>query len=203
MQWMIPMDAGVGEEWRNDADPLSFKPVSATPIRATEHTSPPSYPAGTLLVTSCQNVGVLVEATQRRLVATAPIAAGSVIFTLVGRETRVATRYSIQVGPEMHLDSDDLPTDEARVRDRYWMYLNHSCEPSAWIRGLSVIALRDIAPGEGVTFDYNATEQSMAEPFDCHCGTAACVGRVAGYAHLDDASRNRITPYLSEYLRAG
>ena len=176
--------------------------MSATPIRATEHPSPTSYPAGTLLVTSCPSVGVLVEASQRRLVAAAPISAGSVIFTLVGRETRVATRYSIQVGPEMHLDSDDLPTDEARVRERYWMYLNHSCEPSAWIRGLSVIALRDIALGEGVTFDYNATERSMAEPFDCHCGTSACVGRVAGFAHLDAAGRERIRPYLSEYLRA-
>jgi len=152
------------------------------------------------LVTSCPAVAVLVEATQRRLVAAAPIAAGSVIFTLVGRETRVATRYSIQVGPEMHLDSDDLATDDERVRDRYWMYLNHSCEPSAWIRGLSVVALRDIEAGEGVTFDYNATEFAMAEPFDCHCGTAGCVGRVAGYAALDAAQRERVRPYASAYL---
>lgn len=195
------MDDNEGE-WRNGARSISFQPVSATPIRATEHTSPSQYPAGTLLVTSCPAVGVLVEPTQRRLVATAPIAEGSVIFTLVGRETRVATRYSVQVGPEMHLDSDDLATDEARVRERYWMYLNHSCEPSAWIRGLSVVALRDIAPGEGVTFDYNATEQTMAEPFDCHCGAASCVGRVAGYAHLAPARRERIKPYVSAYLLA-
>jgi SET domain-containing protein len=155
------------------------------------------------LVTSCPAVAVLVEATQRRLVAAAPIAAGSTIFTLVGRETRVATRYSIQVGPEMHLDSDDLATDEERVRDRYWMYLNHSCEPSAWIRGLAVIALRDIAAGEGVTFDYNATEFAMAEPFECHCGTASCVGRVAGYAALDEVQRTRVRPYASAYLLGG
>jgi hypothetical protein len=152
-------------------------------------------------VTSCPAVGVLVEASQRRLIAVESIPAGTEIFMLVGRETRVATRYSVQVAPEMHLDSDDLPTDEARVRDRYWMYLNHSCEPSAWIRGLSLIALRDIAQGEGVTFDYNATEFSMAEPFECHCGAPSCVGRVAGYAHLDGARRAQIAGYLSEYLR--
>ena len=192
----------MGGQWRNEPDPISFKPVTATPIPATEHTSPLSYPAGTLLATSCPLVGVLVEAAQRRLVAAAPIAAGAEIFSLVGRETRVPTRYSIQVGPEMHLDSDDLPTDAERVRDRYWMYLNHSCEPSAWIRGLSVIALRDIAAGEGVTFDYNATEHAMAEPFDCHCGTASCVGRVAGYARLDAEQRERVRPYASAYLLA-
>lgn len=195
------MDDNEGE-WRNGARSISFQPVSATPIRATEHTSPSQYPAGTLLVTSCAAVGVLVEPTQRRLVATAPIAAGSVIFTLVGRETRVATRYSIQVGPEMHLDSDDLPTDDARVRERYWMYLNHSCDPSAWVRGLAVVALRDIAVGDGVTFDYNATEQAMAEPFDCHCGAASCVGRVSGYAALSPERRERIKPYVSAYLLA-
>lgn len=194
------LEVGSGEEWRNGRRAASFKPVPASPFSATELTSPPQYPAGTLMATSCPSVAVLVEANQRRLVAATAIAAGSVLFTLVGRETRVPTRYSIQVGPEMHLDSDDLATDAERVRDRYWMYLNHSCEPSAWIRGLEVIALRDIAPGEGVTFDYNGTEHSMAEPFDCHCGTPSCVGRVAGYATVDAASRARIRQYVSPYL---
>ena len=175
--------------------------MSANPIRATDVSAPQSYPAGTVLATSSPAVGVLVEAEQRRLIAVQPIRAGATIFTLVGRETRVPTRYSIQVGPEMHLDSDDLPTDEARVRDRYWMYLNHSCDPSAWVKGLSIIALRDIAAGDGVTFDYNATEYEMAEPFSCRCGTAACVGTVAGYKHLSPPARARLTAYLAEYLR--
>jgi hypothetical protein len=174
--------------------------MSASPLRAGVDATPLSYPTGTVLTTGCPAVGVLVEATQRRLIARQPIAAGQVIFTLVGRETRVATRYSVQVGPEMHLDSDDLPTDEARVRERYWMYLNHSCEPSAWIRGLAVVALRAIAPGEGVTFDYNTTEWEMAEPFECHCGTPSCVGRVAGYRQLSPAQQARVAPYVSRYL---
>lgn len=177
--------------------------MSATPLRVADAIAAPSYPVGTVLVTACPAVGVLVEEGQRRLVAREAIAAGTVIFTLVGRETRVATRYSVQVGPEMHLDSDDLATDEERVRDRYWMYLNHSCTPSAWVKGLQVIALHDLAAGEGVTFDYNTTEWEMAEPFDCQCGTAACVGRVAGYRHLDATARPRVQGYLSEYLRQG
>ena len=175
--------------------------MSASPLRAGAPAAPQSYPAGTLLATACPAVAVLVEADQRRLVAAQPIAAGTVIFTLVGRETRVATRYSIQVGPEMHLDSDDLATDEARVRERYWMYLNHSCDPSAWVRGLELVARQDIAVGEGVTFDYNCTEWDMAEPFRCHCGTTRCVGRVAGYRHLDATQRARVQATLSPYLR--
>ncbi len=175
--------------------------MSATPQRSAVTAPAQEYPVGTVLPTACPAVGVLVEPTQRRLIATRPIAAGSVIFTLAGRETRVATRYSIQVGPEMHLDSDDLPTDAERVRDRYWMYLNHSCEPSAWVRGLEIVARRDLWPGEGVTFDYNSTEWAMAEPFTCLCGTPSCVGRVAGYRDLDERQRARVAPYLSPYLQ--
>lgn len=175
--------------------------MSASPLLAGANSAPLSYPVGTVLVTSSPNVGVLVEEGQRRLVARRDIAAGETIFSLVGRETLVATRYSIQVGPELHLDSDDLDTDDARVRERYWMYLNHSCEPSAWVRGRSVIARQDITVGEGVTFDYNSTEWDMASPFDCTCGTSACVGVVRGYRHLNPPARARLTAYLAAYLR--
>lgn len=173
----------------------------SSPLRASPSSAPQSYPAGTVLRTSSPAVGVLVEDEQRRLIAIRDIRAGETIFTLVGRETRVATRYSIQVGPEMHLDSDDLATDAERVNDRYWMYLNHSCEPSAWVKGLSIIALKDIASGDGVTFDYNTTEWDMASPFNCGCGTASCVGTVQGYKHLSPAAQARLLGYLAEYLR--
>lgn len=175
--------------------------MSATSLRASDDSAPQSYPVGTVLVTSSPAVGVLVEAAQRRLVAVRDIRAGERIFALVGRESRNATRYSIQVGPEMHLDSDDLGTDDERVRERYWMYLNHCCEPSAWVKGLSVVALRDIAAGDGVTFDYNTTEWDMASPFDCGCGAASCVGTVRGYKHLSPPARARVAAHLAEYLR--
>jgi hypothetical protein len=174
--------------------------MSGTPQRVAAAEAPLSYPVGTILATSSPAVGVLIEAAQRRLVAVRDITAGEEIFRLVGRETRVATRYSIQVGPEMHLDSDDLATDAERVRDRYWMYLNHSCDPSAAVDGLAIVALRDVPAGGGVTFDYNATEWELAEPFDCHCGSASCLGTVRGYRHLDATDRARVAAYLSAYL---
>lgn len=174
--------------------------MSGTPLRVATAEVLSSYPVGTVVATSSPAVGVLIEAEQRRLIAARDIAAGAEIFRLVGRETRIPTRYSIQVGPEMHLDSDDLATDAERIHDRYWMYLNHSCEPSAVVRGLALVALRDIPSGDGVTFDYNATEWELAEPFDCRCGTATCVGTVRGYRHLDADARRRVQPYLSAYL---
>ncbi len=158
--------------------------MSVSPQREGARTAPQTYPVGTVLVTSSPSVGILVEEAQRRLIAVRDIRAGEELFSLVGRETRVATRYSIQVAPEMHLDSDDLAMDDERVRERYWMYLNHSCAPSVRVHGLAIIALHDIAAGEGVTFDYNTTEWDMASPFACHCGAAACVGTVRGAKYL-------------------
>lgn len=134
----------------------------------------------TLLPTACPLLGVLVEPQQRRTVATQPIAAGVEILHLDGRETDTPTRYSVQIGPGLHLDPFDLLVPEEQVRWRPWMFLNHHCEPNAVIEGRSLRALRDIAAGEGVTFDYNTTEWEMAEPFACHCGSARCVGVVRG-----------------------
>jgi len=61
------------------------------------------------------------------------------------------------------------------------------------------VALRDLAAGEELTFDYNATEWSMAEPFLCTCG--ACGGSVVqGFAHLDAAARAQRSGWIAEHL---
>src|SRR5690606_29826671 len=127
--------------------------------------------------------------------------AGTTIYALDGRETALPTRYSLQVGRDVHLDPDDAHDPLDRVRRRSWRYLNHHCEPNALIRHRELIALRDIARGEGVTFDYNTTEWELADPFACHCGSPLCVGVVRGAKHLTPEQRLRLLPWLLDYLR--
>lgn len=134
----------------------------------------------TVLPTACPLLGVLVEPQQRRAIAVQPIAAGSEILVLDGRESDTPTRYSVQLGPGLHLDPFDLLHPEEQVQWRPWMFLNHHCEPNAVLEGRTLRAVRDIPVGEGVTFDYNTTEWEMAEPFACHCGSPRCVGQVRG-----------------------
>jgi hypothetical protein len=56
------------------------------------------------------------------------------------------------------------------------------------VDGRRLVALRELAAGEELTFDYNATEWDLAEPFRCSCG--ACGGSIVrGFAHLDDRAR--------------
>ena len=134
------------------------------------------------------------------LVAVRPIKAGETLFQMEGVTTRQPTRYSLQIGGDLHLATEDgLSPDE--IFDRYfWRVLNHSCEPNTVIRSRQVIAIRDIGPWEAVTFNYNTTEYAMAEPFECHCGGPRCLGIIQGFKHIEAAERERLRPLLADHL---
>jgi len=146
-------------------------------------------------------VGVLVQARHRRLVALRDIPRGTRLFRLIGRESPTPTKYSVQVGPVLHLDPDCTRDPVELVRRYYWRYLDHACEPTTRILDRDVIAVRDIAEGEGVTFHYCTTEYDMASPFTCLCGSRRCMGVVRGARHLTPAQRRRLEKWLPEYLR--
>jgi uncharacterized protein len=57
----------------------------------------------------------------------------------------------------------------------------HSCEPNCRISfpDRAMIAVRAIAPGEAISFDYQTTERRLSRPFDCRCGSRGCRGRIA------------------------
>lgn len=129
------------------------------------------------------------------------LAAGETILVFTGRRVRRPDRYSVQVGPRTHVAAPEgIPWDQA-VSLYGWRYLNHSCEPNAYLRGVELVALVDIAGGGEVTFDYNTTEWDMSHPFSCACGTPSCVGTVRGFRHLGEAARTRLHPFVASHLR--
>ncbi len=160
-----------------------------------------AHPPGAVLHCHSDLVGVLVTRDWRRLIAVRPIAAGKKVFMVTGRETPIPTRYSIQVGPSLHLDQDDSHDANEVVRRYPWRYMDHACDPATLIRNRAVIARRDIAPGDAITFNYNTTEYDMAEPFRCHCESALCVGLVRGARYLTPGQRALIEDWMAEYLR--
>jgi hypothetical protein len=156
---------------------------------------------GTILQTNSDVVGVLVTHDERRLVTVRAVSAGEKLFYLEGRVTTTPTRYSVQIGRGLHIDQDDTRNAGERMGRYFFRFMNHHCEPSTEIRDRYVIALRDIAEGEDVTFDYNTTEYDMAEPFTCRCGSARCVGLVRGAKHLTPEQRALVEHSLPDYLR--
>lgn len=173
----------------------------AIPVHQPATTDGP-FPPGTVLRTENPLVGVLVDQSERRLVTTQPIEAGTVLFRIVGSETCTPTKYSVQIGRDLHVDHDSTVDETDRIRRFYWRYMNHACEPTTRIDDRRVVALRDIASLEAVTFDYNTTEYDMAEPFRCTCGSRSCVGNVRGARYLAPAERARLAPFLPDYLRS-
>lgn len=63
-----------------------------------------------------------------------------------------------------------------------YIYINHSCEPNAGIRGKATLfALHALKKGEEITFDYSTT---IDESFICMCGSKKCRGAVIDFFGL-------------------
>ena len=123
----------------------------------------------------------------------------SVIFNLRGTISTRPSKYTIQLSSNQHLNFPAIrrPNDDL---DYCWQYLNHCCEPNGYMNTTerTFRALRDIAPGEEITFNYLTTESQMAVPFDCICGSANCFGFIQGRNFLTTAQADRLALAFGE-----
>jgi hypothetical protein len=131
-----------------------------------------------------------------QLIADVPHCEGELVCRI--EEYRVVespTYQTIQVGAGQHLEELGMVA-----------YMNHSCQPNTLIdtSTLTVIAARNIAAGEGLTFFYPSTEWEMERPFVCLCGAAQCIGIVAGarFLPVDVLSRYFINRHVREMIGA-
>ena len=114
----------------------------------------------------------------------------------VGVFTTTAIRKGARVveytGPRITLEEADRRYDGARRTYLYRLedgktvidgeglgaYLNHSCDPNCEVDEIKgrvwIFALRNIAPGEELVWDYNLYDDE--EPAPCHCGSLKCRG---------------------------
>lgn len=85
---------------------------------------------------------------------------GELVCLVEGEEISEPNRYSVQIEKKLHIN----------VKEPI-MYINHNCDGNIQLEGRSFIANRVIKTGEEITFDYNETENILAEPFTCfRCG---------------------------------
>lgn len=83
-------------------------------------------------------------------------------------------------------------------------FTNHSCDPNCGLRvnqsGFDMLALRDIAAGEELTYDYSTHQQHPLEDMACQCGSPKCRGIVRSFSTLPEQLRQR---YLDLGVVAG
>jgi len=83
----------------------------------------------------------------------------------------------------------------------HWKPINHSCDPSAWVSGLDLVARRKIKSGEEITIDYATFYNERMDDFVCHCGSRDCRGIVRGTDYLEDFVE-RYGAHVSDYVRS-
>ena len=132
--------------------------------------------------------------------ATRPIPAGTRVIEYAGERLTVAeaeARYPDVPGERHHtflfaledvVDGADVEVVvDAAVNGNAARFLNHSCAPNCDVvvedARLWVDALRDVAPGEELTYDYAFVLAERHTPaakrrYPCACGAPACRGTI-------------------------
>lgn len=119
------------------------------------------------------------------------IAEGEIIFKGEERPQRIVTKrwveenwlpeekllfrhYAVPLSTEVYVLWDNNPSE--------WAPQNHSCRPNTAYKGLNLVALHPILPGQELTLDYAELLNESAETFECQCGTPDCRKIISGMA---------------------
>jgi hypothetical protein len=130
---------------------------------------------------------------------------GDAIVTFTGRRLsseRLPRRLSGPADRFVQIARDTYLGPSGAIDD----LINHSCAPNAGLRfehdAPVLVALRDIAPGEEITWDYSTTLSDPHWRMTCACGAADCRGVIAAFDTLPPErqhwylSHNVVAPYL-------
>jgi hypothetical protein len=130
--------------------------------------------------------------------ASAPLAAGTILVRLGGRfvsfsEAGVLSS-SIVVGEGVLLGGIYTTKHEPAA------CVNHSCDPSAGFGdAVTIVAAREIRPGEEITVDYAYGGWGLQHP--CNCGSERCRGIIVDSDWERPELADRILRWASPFLR--
>ncbi|WP_346910175.1 SET domain-containing protein-lysine N-methyltransferase [uncultured Roseibium sp.] len=123
---------------------------------------------------------------------------GGHVFDRKKRDELAKTLGPAEIQIDDHLFIGPVTQEE---REASMMCLNHSCDPNVQIVGqIAFRAMRDIDPGEELTFDY-ATGDDDDWEMDCACGAPRCRGQVTGRDWKIPELQQRYAGKFSDYLQ--
>jgi hypothetical protein len=132
-------------------------------------------------------------------------ARGDAIVRFTGRRFRADRIPSLMRGRSdryVQVTPDHYMGPSGRIDD----LINHSCAPNAGLRfasdGVLLVAIRDIAPGEEIAWDYSTTLKESNWHMICQCRAPECRRVIGNFATLSAErqewfrSHNLVAPYL-------
>jgi len=137
--------------------------------------------------------------------ATEAISAGETVAAFGGRcvsrsvldEAGERPSHSVQIDDDLFIVTENgAPPGET---------IGHSCSPNCGIvGGILVVAMRNIAVGEILSYDHAMTMGCDLDEFRCACGSPACRRMVTGrdwmLPELQIAYRGFFSPYLAKRI---
>lgn len=132
---------------------------------------------------------------QNALFALRPYQPGEVIADFsAGTISAEPTYLTVQVGVRKHIT----------LQPEFLQYINHSCDPNVFFNTttMQLVALKELAVEEEMSFFYPSTEWKMTQSFDCYCGNSCCIGEIKGAAFLSKEAREKyhLTDFIQQQL---
>lgn len=153
----------------------------------------------TFVIVSAEIAEIRIDARQnsRSLYSRKAFAKDDVIAGFGAKETfNEPTYLTVQVGDNEHIEL--LP--------EYLECINHSCDPNCFFNTttMELVALKEIAADEELTFFYPSTEWDMDQAFKCTCGSKHCIGLVKGARYLssENLAKYRFTDFIAGKLKS-
>jgi len=132
---------------------------------------------------------------EQGLFAGQEIKQGTKIIRYIGEKiTHEESERRLDAGNVYIFGLDERYSIDGSTRKNTARYINHSCEPNCqteqFVRIIWIVAIRDIAAGEELTYNYEySIDDEPAEP--CHCGAKYCCGYILGPQYWDCIKETR------------
>jgi len=109
------------------------------------------------------------------------------------KHARAGNHYIMQADDDTYFVSLEPDTTD---------YINHSCDPNIGLSGpAEFVAMRDIAAGEEITFDYAISESDPCWILRCDCGRPGCRRVIRGTDWKKPELQQKYGPYFSDYIK--
>lgn len=96
---------------------------------------------------------------------------------------------------------DRIGKDTFMIMQAPERFINHSCEPNVYIKNFKIIAMRQIAKGEEITFDYSINSD-FPVAFACRCGSQRCRGVFGtSFFTLPKGLQKKYVAYLDTWFK--
>lgn len=142
--------------------------------------------------------------------ASSPVLKGEFVCEFTGPRYTMAEYLKMHDPCNNHflqIDDDNFMGPSGNADD----LINHSCNPNCGLMFidniLKLIAIRDIAEGEELSFDYSTTMDEDCWEMECLCGDSACRKTVRDFKYLPAELQKKylslgvVMPYIGKKMK--